>query len=192
MRVNAGERPWRQPTIRTRALTWRDGLVPRPSGRTLTFLGGDVYWESRAGGNDEALGSAARNENARGFGYGSSASTPEGGSPLNSGAALAQRSGAEEYEATRDFYLLVIDAFDYAELMKKGTNTPRLWTTFVAAPRQHGQKFSDVLATMLRVAAPYFGETTDGLQMFNDARAEVKLGEIQVMESDTKTLPDRR
>jgi DNA segregation ATPase FtsK/SpoIIIE-like protein len=34
---------------------------------------------------------------------------------------------------------------------------------------------------MLRVAAPYFGDTTSGLQMFNDARAQVTLGELIVL-----------
>jgi hypothetical protein len=39
---------------------------------------------------------------------------------------------------------------------------------------------------MLRVATPYFGETTRGLQMFTDARATVKLGELQVIDADVK------
>jgi hypothetical protein len=80
-------------------------------------------------------------------------------------------------------------AFSYGELMKEGANAKRLWTTFLAAPRQPGQKFSDVLNTLLRVGAPYFGETTEGLQMFNDARATVTTGELQVIESDVKTEP---
>ncbi len=181
LRVHSGERPWREPTVRTEQLTWRDGLIPRVRGRSLTTGGGDVLWESRAGGNDSALGAAAANENAAGFGFGSSPGTPAGGSPLNSGSALALAqgiAGANEYEATREFYLIVVDAFSHAELMQKGERAKRLWTTFVAAPRQPGQKFSDVLNTMLRVAAPYFGETTRGLQMFNDARAEVIMGEM--------------
>lgn len=194
LRVHAGERPWRQPTVRMSSLSWRDGLVERPRGRTLTTLGGDVYWESRAGGNDDSLGAAARNENSAGFGYGSSPGTPAGASPLSSGSAaslaMANASGAE-YDVTREFYLIVVDAFSYAELQKKGASAKRLWTTFVAAPRQRNEKFSDVLNTMLRIATPYFGETTEGLQMFNDARAEVSLGELRVIESDAK-LPEKK
>lgn len=194
LRINAGERPWREPTVRMSSLQWRDGLVERPRGRTLTTLGGDVYWERRSGGNDDALGAAARNENAAGFAYGSSSGTAAGNSPLSVGSAmsLAQaNSAASEYEATREFYLLVVDAFDYAEVMSKGAAAKRLWTTFIAAPRQRNEKFSDVLNTMLRIATPYFGETTEGLQMFNDARAEVTLGEIKVIETEPATPPRR-
>lgn len=195
LRVHAGEREWRQPTVRTSSLMWRDGLVERPRGRTLTTLGGDVLWQQRAGGNDDALGAAARNENAPGFGYGSAPATPPGASPLSSGSAhalSAANSAAAEYDATREFHLLVVDGFSYAELMEKGRRAKRLWTTFIAAPRQRNEKFSDVLATMLRIATPYFGETTSGLQMFNDARAEVHVGDLQVIETDVKTLPRSR
>jgi len=189
LRVHAGERPWRLPTVRIESLTWRDGLAERPRGRSITMLGGDVMWESRAGGNDDALGAAAANENSRGFGYGSTPGSPAGTSPLNSTAAVNQRTGNDEYELTREFYLIVVDAFSYQELRKEGAKAKRLWTTFLAAPRQPGEKFSDVLNTLLRVGAPYFGETTQGLQMFNDARAHVTPGELKVIESDVK-LPD--
>lgn len=194
LRVHGGERPWRVPTARTDQLTWRDGLASRPRGRTLATLGGDVFWENRAGGNDAALGAAAANENARGFGFGSAPATPAGGDQLNAGSATGLSmagTAAGEYESTRDFYLLVVDAFSYADLMKRGKSATRLWTTFIAAPRQPGQKFSGVLDTMLRVATPYFGENTAGLQMFNDARATVSLGELQILESDVKA-PERK
>ena len=46
-----------------------------------------------------------------------------------------------------------------------------------AAPVQRGEKFSQALAAMLRKAGPYWGETTPGLQVFHDARAEVRIGE---------------
>lgn len=189
LRVHSGERTWRNPTVRAEKLTWHDGLVARPTGRSLTTLGGEVAWENRAGGNDAALGAAAANENAPGFGFGSTPAAPAEGSPLGTGSdlALAQaKNGASEYTSTREFYLIVVDAFGYADLKEKGDRAKRLWTTFVAAPRQPGQKFSDVLNTMLRVATPYFGETTRGLQMFNDARAHVQVGPTEVVESDVK------
>lgn len=192
LRVNAGERSWRNPTVRTESLTWKDGLVPRPRGRSLATLGGDVFWDNRAGGNDDALGAAAKNENSAGFGFGSTPATPAGQSPLNTAAAVAQaNASAVEYEATREFYLIVVDAFRYQDLMTKGDRARRIWTTFLAAPRQHGQAFSDVLNTMLRVGTAYFGETTSGLQMFNDARATVTPGPIQVIESDVQ-VPGRK
>ena len=48
-----------------------------------------------------------------------------------------------------------------------------------------------MLDPMLRVATPYFGENTAGLQMFNDARATVNLGELQILESDVK-MPEKK
>ena len=38
------------------------------------------------------------------------------------------------------------------DLLKKQAKAPRLWTTFVALPQEEKQTFSQVLATMLRVA----------------------------------------
>lgn len=194
LRVHGGERPWRNPTARTDQLAWRDGLASRPRGRSLTTLGGMVAWENRAGGNDAALGAAAANENAPGFGFGSSPATPAGDNPLNAASAItlsAAGAAAGEYQTTRDFHLIVVDAFNYADVMKRGRDATRLWTTFIAAPRQPGQRFSTMLDVMLRVATPYFGENTAGLQMFNDARATVTLGELQVLESDVR-LPEKK
>lgn len=192
LRVHGGERLWLNPTVRMDQLTWRDGLVSRPRGRTLTTLGGQVAWDSRAGGNDSALGAAAANENSPGFGFGSSPASPAGGAPEAAGGAvsLSQSMAAPgEYDSTREYYLVVVDAFKYSDLMEKGDRAKRQWTTFVAAPRQPGQKFADVLNTMLRVAAPYFGENTAGLQMYNDARATVTIRELEVLESGVNPAP---
>ena len=94
-------------------------------------------------------------------------------------AANATAMGAiSGYGETRNFHLIVVDAFDYAELKAKGKAATRLWTTFVAAPKEPGRQFGDVIATLLRAAGPYWGETTSGMQVFNDTRAEVKIGEI--------------
>lgn len=186
LRVHGGERLWLNPTVRMDQLTWRDGLVARPQGRTLTTLGGHVAWDSRAGGNDSALGAAAANENSPGFGFGSSPASPAGGAPEAAGSpiSLSQSMAAPgEYDSTREYYLVVVDAFKYSDLMEKGDRAKRQWTTFVAAPSQPGQKFSDVLNTMLLVATPYFGENTAGLQMYNDARATVTIRELEVLES---------
>ena len=182
LRVNAGERDWRNPTVRSDRLGWRDGMTPRPRGRSLTTLGGEVVWDRRAGGDDSAPGAAVANQGSAAFG-----SSGPGGGPgsVASTSARTSSSGSTplgEYEATREFYMIVVDAFNHADLKRDGASAQRVWTTFVAAPRQPGQQFSDVLNTMLRVATPYFGETTTGLQMFNDARAEVLVGEATVVE----------
>lgn len=191
LRVHYGTRPWRNPTVRTEQLTWRDGLEPRPQGRGLHTLGGDVLWDSRAGGNDDALAAARENQSngsifgkAGGGGRGGGGDSP---SSLAGGTnnALLGRVGSgplslTEYELTRDFHLIVVDAFDYAELKAQGKAARRLWTTFVAAPKDRAQPFSAVAKMLIRNATPFFGETSRGLQVYTDARAEVTIGEAVV------------
>ena len=181
LRVSFGERPWRLPTVRTEQLAWKDGLQPRSlDPRSLTNLGADTVFENRAGGNDNALAAASANASAgsKVWGGSSGSAVAAGGAGSNALANGTALGATAEYDGTRNFNLIVIDAFDYAELKSKGRAATRLWTTFVAAPRQPGQKFSDVLGTLLRSAGPYWGETTSGMQVFSDARAEVKIGEI--------------
>lgn len=188
LRVSYGERPWRLPTVRTEQLAWKDGMQPRTRDpRSLNNLGGDTVFENRAGGRDDALSAAASNEsNTKGAWSGGGGGRPTGGGSGDSGSTptpnLANNNTAmgavSEYGGTRNFNLIVIDAFDYAELKDKGQSATRLWTTFVAAPKEPGKKFSDVVATLLRAGAPYWGETTSGMQVFDDTRAEVKIGEI--------------
>lgn len=189
LRVNYGERPWRLPTVRTEQLAWRDGMQPRTRDpRSLTTLGADTVFENRAGGHDDALAAAADNAtNSKSAWGGGGGGRPgigngNGDAPANLALNLSGNTGAfsatSEYGGTRDFNVIVIDAFDYAELKVQGKAATRLWTTFVAAPKEPGKKFSEVLTALLRSAAPYWGETTFGMQIFNDSRAEVKIGEI--------------
>lgn len=186
LRVSYGERPWRLPTVRTEQLTWKDGMTPRTRDpRSLTNLGADTVFENRAGGRDDAISAAAENSTNTKSAWGGGGGKPGSGNgdiPSGFGANLAASSTAvaalSEYGGTRDFNLIVVDAFDYSELKTKGKAATRLWTTFVAAPKETGKKFSDVVATLLRAAGPYWGETTSGMQVFNDTRAEVKIGEV--------------
>ncbi|MBX7123102.1 MAG: hypothetical protein K1X42_13315 [Opitutaceae bacterium] len=186
LRVHYGIRPWRQPIVRTEQLTWRDGLVPGPKGRGLHTLGGDTLWESRAGGNDEALAAARENQSgtsAWGKGAGRSGGSSSSGT-LTTGVMSSTSTGIAsltEYERTRDFHIIVIDAFDYAELKKEGKSAKRLWTTFAAAPKEPKQLFSAMAKTLIRNATPYLGETTSGLQVYTDARANVEIGEAIVV-----------
>ena len=195
LRVNYGTRLWLLPTVRTEGLNWDDGMTARPRGRGLHLLGANQAWDRRAGGNDDALTAMATNDanpNSGGFSSGSSRSTgataPSGGAEIaaagtGSGAIL---SGITEFGSTREFHLIVVDAFDYRELKQRGRDTKRLWTTFVSAPKQQKQKFSDVAATLARNAIPYFGETTRGLQIYSDSRAEVKIGEMVEVKDEAK------
>ncbi len=189
LRVTYGDRLWRLPTVRSNDITWADGMIPRPRGRGLHTLGGEQAWDQRAGGNDEAFAAVGANAaNQQSFGFGSGATS--GGASASSGSAAAAQStlspglgtgagpGGVEFGATREFHLIVIDAFNYQELKKDGKTAKRLWSTFVSAPREPKQKFSDLAATLIRNAVPFFGETSDGLQVYTDVRAEVKIGEM--------------
>jgi hypothetical protein len=184
LRVNFGARAWRLPTVRTDDLAWREGMVAGPKGNGLHNLGAEHTWDHRAGGNDDALGAiAANNANPNAFSFGSSGKTGSGGSAATQGAvdvsAGPTLTGHEgEYGETRDFDLIVVDAFDYQELKSKGKYAKRVWSTFVAAPRtKRDRKFSDIVDTLIRNATPFFGETSTGLQIYTDRRAEVFIGD---------------
>jgi hypothetical protein len=173
LRLSSGGRRWRNPTVRTDKLTWDQGLTAEHRS-TRSLLGGQMSWDNRAGGNDDALATAIAEQGKIGSTTGGTVESTQGATAANA------------YQSTREFFLLVVDAFGYQDLLKKQAKAPRLWTTFVALPQEEKQTFSQVLATMLRVATPYFGETTRGLQMFTDARATVKLGELEVLDADVK------
>jgi hypothetical protein len=186
LRVSYGERPWRLPAVRTEQLAWKDGMQPRTRDpKSLVNLGADTVFDNRAGGRDDALAAAAENTTNTKSAWGGGGGGGPGGNPDTASgmapnlAANATAMGAiSGYGETRNFHLIVVDAFDYAELKAKGKAATRLWTTFVAAPKEPGRQFGDVIATLLRAAGPYWGETTSGMQVFNDTRAEVKIGEI--------------
>lgn len=187
LRLNFGVRLWRLPTVRVDDLAWRDGVVQRPRGKGLHNLGAEQTWDHRAGGNDDALGAiAANNANPQAFSFGSSGPTGSGGAVaaegtvnVNAGPTAVGIDG--EYGITRDFNLIIVDAFDYQELKSEGQAAQRLWSTFVSAPRKPGQKFSNIAETLVRNATPYFGETSPGLQIYTDRRAEVIIGEAIVV-----------
>jgi hypothetical protein len=190
LRVHYGARPWRLPTVRSADLAWSDGMVPRPKGRGLHNLGADQMWDHRAGGNDEtfsALAANASNTQSFGFGSGPSSSAASGAeSTVATGLGTGSVDGLTEYGSTRDFHLIVVDAFDYQELKKDGKAAKRLWTTFVSAPREPKDKFSKLAAVLVRNATPFFGETSAGLQVYSDRRAEVKIGEMTEVKEEAK------
>jgi hypothetical protein len=181
LRVNYGVSLWRNPVVRTEHIAWDEGLVGRVhDSRSLTHLGGTVTFDSRAGGDDESLNTGAKNDanTSSVWGSGGGAATTGPGGAVNTNTINTSDATGASYEITRQFNLIVVDAFDYAELKSKGKSAKALWTTFVAAPVQRGQKFSEVLPTMLKTAAPFWGETSNGMQVYNDARAQVKIGEL--------------
>ncbi len=181
LRVSYGVSLWRNPVVRTEHITWEEGMVGKVHDpRSLTHLGGTVAYDSRAGGNDDALNAMAQNDaNKSSFwGSGGGAATGPGGTADVVTLNTTSPSMTTSYDSTREFNLIVVDAFDLSEVKSKGKYARALWTTFVAAPVQRGQKFSDVLPTMLKSATPFWGDTTNGMQVYNDARAEVKIGQM--------------
>lgn len=178
LRVTSGGRRWRDPTVRHEMLRWRDNLVPRKLTEAVVF-GLETAWDSKAGGDDNAQGAVAGIQDRQ-------EASATGGSGIATIAGSQNTAAPVGYNASRDFYLIVVDAFDYDELQKKKGNAKRQWTTFIAMPREGHQKFSEVVGTMLKVGTPYFGETTRGLQVYDDARARVEVGTPEVVESDVK------
>lgn len=165
LRISFGGRRWRDPFVRGADLEWKHGLVPR---RRSTSFGADTAWDERAGGDESALYQTERNLTEL--------------DPTNGAEGMADRliGGMP----TEDYYLIVVDAFEVVALRTKGNSAPRAWTTFIAVPRQGDTKFSDVAASMIAKAAPYFGSTLPGKVRFLDRNGTVTPGEIKVIETD--------
>ena len=164
LRVSFGGRRWRDPLVRVGDLEWRQGLVP--SRRNTAALGADSAWDARAGGDEAALRQTEQLLTEL--------------DPANGAEGMADRliGGLP----TEDYFLVVVDAFEVAELRAKGHDATRAWTTFIAVPRQGGRNFSEVVAGMIEKAAPYFGETLPGKVRFTDREGTVKIGEATVVE----------
>jgi len=155
LRVSWGERLWRDPIVRASDLEWRHGLTAR---RKVAALGAEVVWDPRAGGDEDALREIERQV----------------------GADFADHLiGSKPVE---DYFLIVVDAFDYAELKARKNQAPRVWTTFIAVPARKNQKLSDVASAMIEKAAPYFGVTAPGRVRFIDREGTVSVGEATVVD----------
>ncbi|MBL9203483.1 MAG: hypothetical protein JNN01_00255 [Opitutaceae bacterium] len=180
LRISYGQRTWRLGQIRLENLAWKDGLVPgHGSGHAP---GGTVVWDARAGGDDTVLYDLDRIMREKAESQNRSGDSPP--SSQSDFASLAQR------EPTQEHFIVVIDAFNLADIKQKGVKAERVWTTFIALPVRGQQKLSDVLASMLRVATPYFGETTTGMQRFDDARVEVLVGTPEVVSESATPQPE--
>lgn len=167
LRVSFGGRLWRDPFVREGDREWKHGLVPKRR-RSGSSLAATTAWDARAGGNESAL---YQTEQTLTEMY-----------PGSDAEGLADRLIGGLH--TEEYFLIVVDAFDVATLRLKGNSTPRVWTTFIAVPRQGKTKFSDVAAAMIAKAAPYFGETLPGKARFTDREGKVTPGEIRVLEQD--------
>lgn len=175
LRVSFGGRRWRDPLVRLGDLEWRHGLVPRRQGKSAA-LGATAAWDARAGGDDASL-----YENERLL----SEMNPTGGAE---GMADRLIKGMP----TQEYFLVVVDAFEVAQLQAKGNAAERAWTTFIAVPQQGSRKFSQVVAGMIAKAAPYFGETLPGRARFTDREGHVEIGEARVVEEAVPHPPPKK
>ena len=169
LRVTFGGRRWRDPFVRKDYLEWRQGLVPRKLGDAFAAASGTArLWDDRAGGDDASLYQLERDLTDL--------------NPTSGAEGMADR--LTNGLATEDYYLIVVDAFEVAQLKQLGNKTPRAWTTFIAVQQQRGVKFSTVAAAMIAKAAPYFGETLPGKVRFTEREGKVTTGELRVVEED--------
>jgi hypothetical protein len=191
LRLSYGQREWRVPAVRVRNLQFRDGLVTRPRADRIISGGAETAFDYFAGGNDEAINAIANTgtgalSNASGagnFAQGGPGTMPDSAVRAPGGEAAS----LTETRNTRDYNILVVDAFDYAELKTRGRSAVRKWSTFVALPVQAGsQDFDAIIDRMISTAQPYFSQTTRGIQFYRDTRTRVILHELIILPDEKK------
>ena len=168
LRVHCGVRRWKTPIVRTDKVTWGDDslISSRRDSRSVYLHGPDSAVDPRAGQD------AMEAVNVATFLQSLSATSP--------GVIQAQNSYSVANvadSATRDYCLVVVEAFKWDDLMAMRDRAPCAWATFVAVPLRTGQEFSGLLRTMVNTATPYFGTTADGLQEFDVPPGKVLMGE---------------
>jgi hypothetical protein len=174
IRVHCGVRRWKIPIVRTDRVTWGDDslISSRRDSRSLFLHGPDSAVDPRAGQDpNEAINVATYLQS---LGTISMGATQAVNPPSYSVANVAD-------PATRDYCLVVVEAFKWDDLVARKENAPCAWATFVAVPLHTGQQFSGLLHTMAKTATPYFGTTADGLQEFDIPQGKVELGEPVVV-----------
>ncbi len=165
LRINCGVRRWRTPTVRTDRVTWGDsGLSPYWHIHDSAYLiGPESNTDARAGQDPMSAASTAA--------YLQTHSTMASQSQNQYTANNIYDNGA-----TRDYGLVVVEAFRFSDVTSMKKNAPCIWATFIALPLHHGQEFSGMLRTMVHTATPYFGTTTDGTQVFEIPPGKVLMG----------------
>jgi hypothetical protein len=190
LRVHYGKRPWFNPSVRGDRITWgNDGLV---ASRYRLGLMSDWERDSREGQSPQDLAAVRRMFAVLGSGFGmggGSAGGPERltrapteNSMQQSDMALAGPMMQElESSAASDYFLIVVEAFRFDDVERMDKKAPCVWAVFIAVPAEGDRRFSDVLRSMLQAGAPYFGETTHGLQVFQVPAGKVIMGSPEVV-----------
>lgn len=177
LRVHFGVRPWLNPIVRTDRVTWsNDGLLAK---RYKTRMVSDLNFDSRQGLSqgevanlNQFLQMTAPDKGGKGAGGMGADNAAELGTLTQNTRDTALGDGST---IAQDFCFVVVEAFRFADVKAMNGKAPCVWMIFMAVPTENRRKLSEVLAAMLKSAVPYYGETTQGLQVF-----EVPVGKVLV------------
>jgi hypothetical protein len=178
LRVHFGVRPWSNPVVRTDRVTWsNDGLLAK---RYKTRIVSDLNFDPRQGLSREEeanlnqfLQMTVPGKGGRGAGGTGADNAAELGTVTRNARDTDLGDGSL---VAQDFCFVVIEAFRFADVKALNGKAPCVWMIFMAVPTENRRKLSEVLAAMLKSAVPYYGETTQGLQVFEVPVGKVLLG----------------
>jgi hypothetical protein len=178
LRVHYGVRPWLTPIVRIDRVTWgNDGLVAK---RYKTMMHSDTNFDSRQGLSLDDVNQLSRLSmtlmSPRGSSGIANANSAEEARIFLKDPELAKTYG-DGTQAASDFCFVVVEAFKFSDVKAMDTKAPCAWMIFIAVPADNGETLSGVLASMLKTAEPYYGGTTDGLQVHEVPAGKVELGE---------------
>jgi hypothetical protein len=178
LRVHYGRRPWLTPIVRVDRVTWgNDGLVAK---RYKTLMHSDTNFDSREGLSLDDVNQLSLLSltlmSPRGSSSVSNANTTEEARIFLKDEELADTYG-DGTQAAHDFCFVVVEAFKFSDVKAMDTKAPCAWMIFIAVPAENGETLSAVLASMLKTAEPYYGGTTDGLQVHEVPAGKVELGQ---------------
>jgi hypothetical protein len=184
LRVHFGERKWLTPTVRSDRITWgNDGIV---SNQYMTNLAGNGLFDPRVGlSMDEVAAVSDLISMPRvSPGYGGSGPGVKGAKSIDPSLLKPDEHDSRDFgmgdQLAQDYCLVVVEAFKLEDVKADNKKAPCIWATFAAMPVERGQAFSGALRTILSAAAPYFGTTTNGPQVY-----EVPIGKV-IMGSPTE------
>jgi hypothetical protein len=193
LRLHYGVRPWSRPTVRADQVTWGDDGMTAERYHMRALLSNNEF-DPRAGLSAEevlALQEAGLNLMSK---------TGAGKTDLSNATTAAdirefvESSGTGPQPSSRtqpaqDFGLVVLEAFKFSDVKAMNRKAPCAWMIFIAVPMDSGKKLSEFLTTMLKTAEPYYGGTTQGLQIFEVPVGKVEIGEP--VELQEKEVPNR-
>jgi hypothetical protein len=183
LRIHYGVRPWLIPSVRADRITWGDdGLVA--NSLKVNLISAPVYDPRTGMSQDEASRLRLFSLSLKTMGAAGSKGTGAGGGALGASGsspdlAVQQQLADQVNDGTQTahpFCLIVVEAFKFDEVKAQDKKARCTWATFIAIPIDNGQKFSSVLHTMMQTATPYFGGTTNGIQLYEVPPGKVLIG----------------